>query len=144
MTEERDQLVDRAVHARALAYAPYSRYSVGAALSCGEGFPMIEGANVENASYGLTICAERVAIFRWVVSGRPGEIDAIAIAAGPDGSPPTGGRPCGACLQVIREFAVDPVLYLVDGSQVYETRLSALLPDPFVPPDLRGDHAETE
>lgn len=144
MSDDRDQLVEGAVRARALAYAPYSRYAVGAALSCGEGFPIIEGANVENASYGLTICAERVAIFRWVISGRPGEIEAIAIAAGPDGSPPSGGKPCGACLQVIREFTVDPVLYLVDGDQVHETRLSALLPDPFVPPDLLGDHAETK
>jgi len=95
---------------------------------------VFEGSNVENASYGLTVCAERVAIFRWVVSGRRGEIEAIAVAAGPEGSAPSGGRPCGACLQVLREFTSDLTIYIVEGDRVVETRLSSLLPDPFIPP----------
>ena len=133
MDELRNRLVERARRARDLAYAPYSRYRVGAALAHGDERSIIDGANVENASYGLTICAERVAILRWVMAGQPGRIEAIAVAAGPEGSPPTGGRPCGACLQVLREFAADSRILLVDGDRVEETRLSALLPDPFLP-----------
>ena len=133
MPDRRDSLIEHARAARERAYAPYSGYTVGAALDCGEG-PPIEGANVENASFGLTVCAERAAIFRWVARGRPGELRAIAVAAGPADGPPGGGRPCGACLQVIREFAADPVIYVVGEDDVTETRLSALLPDPFVPP----------
>jgi cytidine deaminase len=131
--ELRRRLVEHALRARDAAYAPYSRYRVGAALACGDGRTIIDGANVENASYGLTVCAERVAIFRWVMAGRPGALEAIAVAAGPEGSAPTGGRPCGACLQVLREFAADLRVYLVDGDLVAETRLSQLLPDPFLP-----------
>lgn len=134
MSGIRDRLVESAVRARAVAYSPYSRYAVGAALWGGDPPRVFEGSNVENASYGLTVCAERVAIFRWVVAGRGGGIEAIAVAAGPEGAPPTGGRPCGACLQVLREFASDPTIYIVEGDRVVETRLSALLPDPFVPP----------
>lgn len=138
MSGIRDRLVESAVRARSLAYAPYSRYAVGAALWGGDPRRPFEGSNVENASYGLTVCAERVAIFRWVMDGRQGAIEAIAIAAGAEGGPPAGGRPCGACLQVLREFAADPIIYIVEEDRVVETRLSALLPDPFIPPLAPG------
>lgn len=148
MDQIRDALVAAAIAARDTSYAPYSNYSVGAALwtSTGE---IISGANVENASYGLTVCAERIAVFRAVTRGAGsglrsmgGELStivALAVAAGPAGEPPSGGRPCGACLQVIREFAVDPPLFIVEGggsieTRVTETKLSSLLPDPFLPP----------
>lgn len=85
--------------AREKAYAPYSGYKVGAAALGGSG-KVYMGCNVENASYGLTICAERVAIQRAVSEGER-EIRAIAIMAGEREI----GRPCGACLQVIAEFA---------------------------------------
>jgi len=134
VNEIRDRLVESAMRARGSAYAPYSGYAVGAALWAGDPRQVFEGANVENASYGLTVCAERVAIHRWVVDGRSGKPEAIAVAAGPEGSDASGGRPCGACLQVLREFATDLAIYLIEGDRVTETSLSALLPDPFVPP----------
>ncbi len=137
MDHIRDLLVEAAIRARDAAYAPYSKYAVGAALWTPLG-EIVTGANVENASYGLTVCAERNAIFRWVASPRPGSelglLTALAVAAGPQGELPSGGRPCGACLQVIREFAIDLPLYIVEETGVIETRLSALLPDPFRPP----------
>ncbi len=130
----RDLLVQQAVAARERAYCPYSQYRVGAAIWLGAEFPIVDGVNVENASYGLTICAERVAIFRWISEGTPGDLKAIAIAAGPSEDEPTGGRPCGACLQVIREFSTDPCVFIVEaGGEVTERRLSDFLPDPFIP-----------
>ena len=127
------ELVLAAREASQRAYCRYSGYAVGAAVRAEDG-RVFSGCNVENASYGLTVCAERVAIFRWVIDGRRGAIEAIAVAAGPKDSPPTGGRPCGACLQVLREFSIDPKIFIVEGERVVETCLSALLPDPFVPP----------
>ena len=133
---ETRSLIEAAIEARRSAYAPYSEYAVGAALRTASG-ELVTGANIENASYGLTVCAERTAIFRWLLEAahdRGTPFVAIAVAAGPAGEAASGGRPCGACLQVIREFSVDPQVWIVDGESVEELRLSALLPDPFVPP----------
>ncbi len=111
--------------ARQRAHAPYSNYRVGAALRTGRG-KVTGGANVENASYGLTVCAERAALFNAVNSGDR-NFDALAVVA--DDLP----APCGACLQVLAEFAADDlriVLASADGKRDVTT-LGALLTRPF-------------
>jgi len=94
-----EQLVRLALEARERAHAPYSRYKVGAALLSSSG-TIYTGCNVENASYGLTVCAERVAFFKAVSEG---ERDFLAIAVATS----NGAPPCGACLQVMAEFVED-------------------------------------
>lgn len=122
----RRQLVELARAAAQIAYCPYSRFPVGAAVLAGG--QMFTGNNIENASYGLTVCAERAAIFRAVVSGQRA-IEAIAVTC-PNASGDAGGRmPCGACRQVMAEFGEPDTLVIVDG--VGEFRLSELLPQPF-------------
>ncbi len=123
------QLVNAALDARATAYAPYSRFAVGAALLDAEGAIHV-GSNVENASYGLTVCAERVAVWKAVSSGMQ-SFEAMAIAT--DG----GLAPCGACRQVMAEFSKDLALLLVDAKnadRIVEVSLNELLPMRF---DLR-------
>ncbi len=128
---DESQLVAVAVKARERAYAPYSRFPVGAALLSRDG-RLFTGCNVENASYGLTVCAERVALFRAVSEGAR-EFVAIAVACGE--SPCS---PCGACRQVLREFAPDLTVLLADGEgkRWERTTLSHLLPRSFGPSDL--------
>jgi cytidine deaminase len=123
-------LLSRAVEARRGAYAPYSGFAVGAALADADG-TIWTGANVENASYGLSMCAERTAIFH-AVAGGARSFTAIAVA-GPDG---VRTLPCGACRQVLSEFA--PALRVIydDGGSLREVPLSALLPDAFGPDQL--------
>jgi cytidine deaminase len=115
-----------AVAAREHAYARYSKFHVGAALETTDG-RVFTGSNVENSSYGLTICAERVAIFTAVHAGATG-IAAIAIT-GPDGITTT---PCGACRQVISEFSARdvPVRYAT-AEGTTDTTVGALLPGEF-------------
>jgi homotetrameric cytidine deaminase len=125
------ELLAAAVVARERAYAPYSRFQVGAALETTDG-RRFTGANVENASYGLTICAERTAIVTAIHAGATG-IAAIAVT-GPDGLTTP---PCGACRQVIAEFAAPdvPVRYAAaDG--VIDTTVAGLLPGAFTPAAL--------
>jgi cytidine deaminase len=120
-----EDLVRIAGLARQRAYAPYSKYRVGAAIRTKRG-KVTAGANVENASYGLTICAERNAVFQAVNAGEKG-FEAIAVVA--DDLP----RPCGACLQVLTEFC-DPELRVVLASTSGPrevARLRDLLPRPF-------------
>ena len=124
-----DQLLDAAREAGKNAYAPYSGYHVGAAVLADNG-EIFTGCNVENASYGLTNCAERTAIFKAVSSGAR-KIKAIAIA-GPVGGAPA--YPCGACRQVIAEFAdaADMPIYVSTGAESSETyTLAELLPKGF-------------
>jgi cytidine deaminase len=127
----RAALIDAACRARLRAYAPYSKFLVGAALRSVDG-EIFVGCNVENASYGLTICAERTALTSAVAAGKR-EFDALALAM------TGGGTPCGACRQVLAEFAPDlPILLVpVDESghvsgRVTETTLTTLLPGRFV------------
>ena len=123
------RLIAEAEQARAHAHAPYSRFSVGAALLTRDG-RVIRGCNVENASFGLSICAERNAVWKAVSQGDR-DFVAVAVTAGPDG----GASPCGACRQVLQEFAPDLVVYWKDGrGRVLREKLSRLLYRPFVYP----------
>ncbi|HLU40220.1 MAG TPA: cytidine deaminase [Planctomycetota bacterium] len=121
-----DRLVAAARAAADHAYAPASHFRVGAAVLAADG-AIFPGCNVENASYGLTICAERSAVFRAVTEGRRA-LTAVAVFTPCD--PP--GHPCGACLQVLAEFGpmMDVILANPAGKTV-RTSLPALLPHPF-------------
>lgn len=120
------KLAAAALKARQNAYAPYSKYRVGAALLTASG-KIISGSNVENASYGLTLCAERAAVVQ-AVSGGDKKFAAIAVA----GSGKELVAPCGACRQVLAEFNPNLTVYLVSrGGRVTETSLSSLLPSAF-------------
>jgi cytidine deaminase len=133
----RDTLIAAAREAAASAYAPYSRFPVGAALAFDDG-RVITAANVENASYGLTLCAETAAVAAAMNAGRRGGLVAVAVA-GTGGSPVT---PCGRCRQVLSELAqlgdTDPVVWCAGGNAVLEIRLSELLPHAFGPENLQG------
>ncbi len=124
--DEQQNLIAAAVEARNRAYAPYSNFPVGAALLTKDG-RIVTGCNVENSSFGLTTCAERVAVCNAVAAGCK-DFAALAIATS-GGSPP-----CGACRQVLAEFCDELPMLLVDAVQhdslkVYN--LSRLLPDGF-------------
>ncbi|MCU0722029.1 MAG: cytidine deaminase [Planctomycetes bacterium] len=125
------ELLARAADAMRRAWAPYSGFSVGAAILAGDG-RVFDGCNVENASYGLTVCAERVAVFKAVSEGARA-FERLALVC--DGPRPV--TPCGACLQVLREFGPDlPVVYAVAGGRPRRTSLKKLLPSPFRAADL--------
>lgn len=127
-----DEALLEAARAAALgAYAPYSRFRVGAAVRA-DG-RIRAGCNVENASFGLTVCAERVAIFAAIAAGAR-RIEALAVACiDADGHGPASGlMPCGACRQVMAEFGDPDVPVLVD--RVGAFRLAELLPRPFILP----------
>ena len=125
----RDELVELAIKARRLAYTPYSHYKVGAAL-LGKSGKVYQGCNVENASYGLTCCAERTAVFKAVSEGET-EFEAIAVVT------KNGGSPCGACRQVLSEFAPDLVVYIADkDNHITTTSIKKLLPAAFGPEHL--------
>jgi cytidine deaminase len=121
---QRAELVKAARDARARAYAPYSRFRVGAAVLCADG-RVVAGCNVENSSFGLTVCAERVAIGAAIAQGANG-FRAIAIAAEPP------AMPCGACRQTLVEFNPDMIVLIAgpDG-EPREARAADLLPDFF-------------
>jgi cytidine deaminase len=123
-----DALLAAAREAARSAYCPYSNFHVGAALLAGG--KVFTGANVENASYGLTVCAERTAAFAAVIAGAP-RIEAIAVACvdAPEGSPTEGLMPCGACRQVLAEFAGPETPVIVD--RVGRMTLGDLLPHAF-------------
>lgn len=123
-------LIQSACEARKRAYAPYSHYLVGSALLTSKGL-IFQGVNVENASYGLACCSERVAAFKAVSEGVT-DFVAIAIAT------KDGGFPCGACRQVLNEFNSNLIILITNenGHLVRETTLSALLPEAFGPQNL--------
>lgn len=121
------ELIRKAHAAREHAYAPYSRFTVGAALLTKDG-DVFTGANVENASYGMTICAERAAIFTAVSQGYRA-FEAIAIV----GTPGAAISPCGACRQVLSEFG-DDVRIIREGRD--DVLLRDLLPEAFGPENL--------
>lgn len=123
---EFDSLISAAKSARANAHAPFSKFKVGAALRTSSG-KIFGGCNVENATYGLTVCAERVAIFKAVSEGER-KFDAIAVVTDTDALTP----PCGACRQLIWEFCGDvPVVMSNLQGKVEELRMSQLFPKPF-------------
>jgi cytidine deaminase len=127
-----EELIRVAALARQRAHAPYSKYKVGAAIRSKRN-RVHSGANVENASYGLTVCAERTAAFAAVNAGDTA-FDAIAIVIDDERLP----TPCGACRQVLAEFAPEMRVILgTTGGKRKVTTLKALLPDPFLPENLR-------
>jgi cytidine deaminase len=123
-------LIDSAIAARSWAYAPYSKYAVGAALLTASG-KIYEGVNVENAAYPSGICAERVAVFKAVSEGER-EFSTIVVATS------NGGMPCGSCRQALAEFGMDTRVVIVDesGKIRLDTIVSGLLPHAFTPKDL--------
>ena len=123
------ELIAQAIEARQRAYAPYSHYKVGAAL-LGKSGKVYLGCNVENASYSHTVCAERTAILKAVSEGEL-EFEAIAVVTR------NGGSPCGACRQVMVEFAPELTIYIADKNGEHRTTtMSKLLPDSFTPRHL--------
>ncbi len=135
MTNDEDELVAAARGAASRAYAPYSNFAVGAALLFDDG-EIVTGCNVENASYGLALCAETVAVGKAMADGRRGGLAMVAVA-GPGEAPIT---PCGRCRQVLNELAAlggtDPMVLCVGPGEVRRLRLSQLLPAAFGPASL--------
>ena len=129
MTPSAEALIKAARDVQSRAHAPYSRFMVGAALATPSG-EVFTGCNVENASFGLTICAERSAVVAAVAAGHS-EFSAIAVVS-------RGGvAPCGACRQVLREFSADLPIHMADAEGPHRTTdLSTLLPEAFASLDL--------
>ena len=128
---DKQQLVRAAARARERAVAPYSKFKVGAALLAKNG-EIISGANVESASYGLTCCAERVALFNALTSGKKNFV-AVAVVARAPGGP----MPCGACRQLLAEYAPEAKVWVADShalTKIWEFTVRELLPSAFVIP----------
>jgi cytidine deaminase len=134
---EEQALIAAAFAAAEQAYAPYSDYPVGAALLFADG-AVITGCNVENASYGLSLCAETVAVAKALGEGRRGGLQAVAVIGLKSGAEPI--TPCGRCRQTLNEVAAlgntDPLVLCVGADGVRRVRLSALLPHAFGPGHL--------
>ena len=132
---ERDELIAAAGAAMQHAYAPYSKFRVGAALRFAGG-AIVTGANVENASFGLSLCAETLAAAKALAEGRRGGLSEVAVVS-------SGGEvvtPCGRCRQVLHELAAlggtDPWVHCCGSREVRSLRLSELLPAAFGPDQL--------
>ncbi len=128
-----DQLVAAAQEVRTNAHAPYSGYQVGAAVLTTDG-EIFAGCNVENASYGLSVCAERHAIAAAVAAGHT-TFDGVAVVT----SSSPAASPCGACRQVLAEFGDFPVILADLGGDQRMTTVLELLPMPFLPESLTND-----
>ena len=131
LSQEETSLMSQAFEARSKAYAPYSKFTVGAAILLDNGI-VVQGSNQENAAYPSGLCAERVAIFKAISEGNR-QISAIAVVTC------NGGSPCGACRQVMREFSdLDMPVILADdeGRVVFESTMDGILPRSFGPEDL--------
>lgn len=121
MTDADRELLERADAAAAKAYAPYSKFHVGAAVRTRDG-RIFEGVNVENAAYPLGVCGEKTALGAAASAGvRPGEIEALAVNA----------SPCGGCRQWFHEFGIDRVIYRRANGEIVVTTPAELLPDTF-------------
>ena len=129
----RAQLIRTATLSRERAYTPYSHYDVGAALLTATG-KIYSGVNIENAAYPVTICAERVSVFKAVSDGER-EFVAMAVVTA------NGGFPCGSCRQVLAEFGLDTLIIIADehGKVVEETTVRELLPGAFGPRYLSSE-----
>jgi cytidine deaminase len=126
MPIEEAVLVDAARAARRFAVAPYSNFAVGAALETADGL-VVTGCNVENATYGLTVCAERIALFKALSEGHRRFARVVVVAATDNPTPP-----CGACRQLLWEFCGDVEVVLANETAVTARhRLAALFPHPF-------------
>ncbi len=129
------ELIDAARQAAQQSYSPYSNFAVGAALRFADG-SVVTGTNIENASYGLALCAETVAVSKAMADGVRGGLEAVAVT-GPGDDPIT---PCGRCRQVLNELAqlggTDPEILCVGSQEVRKLRLSDLLPHAFGPASL--------
>lgn len=126
------ELADIAYSMMEKAYVPYSKFPVGAALLCADG-TVFTGCNIENASYGATVCAERTAVFKAVSEGHRDDFVRLAVAGNTDGP----CWPCALCRQVLYEFA--PHLEILVGNrdgELFKTSLSELLPHGFGPKEL--------
>jgi len=130
LSPEDQALIEAARQAQQQAYAPYYGYAVGGSVRTADG-RLFTGCNIENASYGLSVCAERVAVFRAVADGAR-SIEAVAVVT------QDGATPCGACRQVLMEFASKPeecVIWIATPDQIMARHtLSELLPNAFVLP----------
>jgi cytidine deaminase len=130
-----DELIAAAREAARQSYSPYSRFAVGAALRFAD-CSVVTGTNIENASYGLALCAETVAVGKAMADGVRGGLVAVAVT-GPAADPIT---PCGRCRQVLNELAqlggTDPEVLCVGADEVRRVRLSELLPHAFGPASL--------
>ena len=128
---DKQRLVRAAARARERAVAPYSKFKVGAALLAKNG-EIISGANVESASYGLTCCAERVALFTALTSGKKNFVAVAVVACAPGGP-----MPCGACRQLLAEYAPEAKVWVADSrapGKIREFTVRELLPSAFVIP----------
>lgn len=138
MTDDaRQTLIARALGVRRWAYAPYSRYHVGAALLAASG-KIYDGVNVENSAYGSSICAERTALLKAVSEGER-QFEALAVVTD------KGSSPCGACRQMLAEFGLDLKVLLIDsaGDVKDETTLRQLFPDAFMSDDIKTDSPDS-
>lgn len=134
---DKQMLVRTAIDAMKGSYSPYSHFWVGAALLCSDG-TVYKGANIENASYTPTICAERVAFFRAVSEGKR-DFEAIAICGGKEGLPVDYCYPCGVCRQVMREFCKPDefrILVVKSQEEYREYTLEELFPQGFGPGNM--------
>ena len=131
MNEEFKNLINEAEKARKRAYTPYSKFQVGAAVLCADS-KIFSGCNIENASFGLTVCAERIAIFKAISEGST-KFKAIAVVG--DTAKPC--SPCGACRQVISEFAEDIYVIMANlKGNIKVKKIKELLPEAFGKNDL--------
>jgi cytidine deaminase len=131
------KLIDKAIISMDKAYAPYSHFKVGAAVLTASG-KIYTGSNIENSSYGASVCAERVAIFKAVADG---EMEIIEIAVATETEEPS--SPCGICRQVMAEFARNAKIYLVNRKRrVIETSFKELLPLAFTIENLKSINKE--
>ena len=130
-----DDLIAAARKAAENSYSPYSNFAVGSALRFADG-SVVTGTNIENASYGLALCAETVAVSKAMAEGIRGGLEAVAVT-GPGEAPIT---PCGRCRQVLNELAqlggTDPLILCVGPNEIRRVKLSELLPDAFGPASL--------
>ncbi len=132
---DRDELIVAARRAAENSWSPYSNFAVGAALRFADG-TIVTGTNIENASYGLSLCAETVAVAKAMDQGHRGGLEAVAVI----GSRPDPVMPCGRCRQVLLELAelgrTDPVIWCASETDAASLHLSELLPHAFGPESL--------
>ena len=132
---DRDELIVAARRAMENSWSPYSKFPVGAALRFADG-TVVTGTNIENASFGLSLCAEAVAVAKAMDDGHRGGLEAVAVI----GTSPDPITPCGRCRQMLFELAAlggtDPVIWCANEADAVETRLSDLLPRAFGPSSL--------